>query len=131
MRSAADNFRREVVIKALPEWPLTYGDMAPYYSIVEDYIGVAGRLRVSKKQARMVRPMRTANLTQSLHGRPPCHYRGPCERVIELLHPRGLGVELNHEVVERLAEDARTATRRSSPIRHSLDEVFFASREWA
>ena len=85
------------------------GRSAPYYSIVEDYIGVAGRAeglpqlpdgifqpemrltcvevlfreRARSRLGRTVTPMRTANLTQSLHGRPPCHYCGPRECVIE------------------------------------------------
>jgi glucoside 3-dehydrogenase (cytochrome c) catalytic subunit len=88
------------------DWPLGYRDLAPYYSLVESYIGVAGRAegipvipdgvyqpdmgltcsetifrdRVKAKMGRFVTPGRTANLTRPLNGRPPCHYCGPCER---------------------------------------------------
>jgi choline dehydrogenase-like flavoprotein len=88
------------------DWPLSYKDLAPYYSLVEGYIGVAGRHegdpvipdgvfqpempltcsevvfreRVKAKMGRTVTPGRTANLTRPLNGRPPCHYCGPCER---------------------------------------------------
>jgi choline dehydrogenase-like flavoprotein len=88
------------------DWPLSYKDLAPYYSLVEGYIGVAGRRegnpvipdgvfqpemalmcsevlfreRVQAKMARTVTASRTANLTRPLNGRAPCHYCGPCER---------------------------------------------------
>ena len=88
------------------DWPLTYQDLAPYYDLVERYIGVAGRAegieeipdgifqpdmgltcpevlfrnRVKAKLGRTVTPSRTANLTKPLNGRAPCHYCGPCER---------------------------------------------------
>ncbi|MGH9432573.1 MAG: GMC oxidoreductase [Terriglobia bacterium] len=88
------------------DWPLRYKDLAPYYSLVESYIGVAGRAegvpqipdgvyqpdmgltcsetlfreRVKAKLGWTVTPSRTANLTKPLNGRAPCHYCGPCER---------------------------------------------------
>jgi len=88
------------------DWPLSYQDLAPYYDIVERYIGVAGRAegaeqlpdgvfqpdmgltcseaafrdRVKAKLGFIVTPSRTANLTRPLNGRAPCHYCGPCER---------------------------------------------------
>lgn len=88
------------------DWPLSYRDLAPYYDIVERYIGVAGRTeglpqvpdgifqpdmglscseellreRVKAKLGWTVTPSRTANLTRPLNGRAPCHYCGPCER---------------------------------------------------
>jgi len=88
------------------DWPLSYKDLAPYYDIVEQYVGIAGqaegnpvipdgvfqpamamtcaelrfRERVKAKLGRMVTPGRTANLTKPLNGRPACHYCGPCER---------------------------------------------------
>lgn len=88
------------------DWPLNYRDLAPYYDLVERYIGVAGRGeglpqlpdgvfqpamalncletllrdRVKAKLGWTVTPARTANLTTALNGRAPCHYCGPCER---------------------------------------------------
>ncbi len=88
------------------DWPLSYKDLAPYYDLVETYVGVAGmaegleqlpdgkfqphmglncaeiqfRNRVKDKLGWTVSPTRTANLTRPLNGRAPCHYCGPCDR---------------------------------------------------
>ncbi|MGH9434555.1 MAG: GMC oxidoreductase [Terriglobia bacterium] len=88
------------------DWPLSYKDVAPYYDLVEKYVGVAGRRegnpvipdgiyqpdmgltcsetlfreKVKAKLGWTVTPSRTANLTRPLNGRAPCHYCGPCER---------------------------------------------------
>ncbi|PYV13757.1 MAG: GMC family oxidoreductase [Acidobacteria bacterium] len=88
------------------DWPLSYADLAPYYDLVEDYVGIAGqaeglaqlpdgkflppmamtcpevrmRERVKAKLGWTVTSTRTANLTRPLNGRAPCHYCGPCER---------------------------------------------------
>lgn len=87
------------------DWPITYKDIAPYYDLVERYVGICGhaegnqvipdgmfqpamamtcaearfRDRVKAKLGRTVTPGRNANLTQPLNGRPACHYCGPCE----------------------------------------------------
>lgn len=87
-------------------WPLSYKDLAPYYDIVEEYIGVTGmpegvdelpdgkfqppmgltcaevllRNRLKDKFGRVATLGRSANLTQPTNGRAPCHYCGPCER---------------------------------------------------
>ncbi|HVO57342.1 MAG TPA: GMC family oxidoreductase [Dongiaceae bacterium] len=88
------------------DWPLEYKDLAPYYDLVEKYVGVAGtnegldylpdgqfqpampltcqetqfRNRLKAKMGRVVTASRTANLTRAQNGRGPCHYCGPCER---------------------------------------------------
>ena len=88
------------------DWPLGYSDLAPYYDLVEKYVGVTGmseglehlpdgqfqppmpltcleshvRDRVKEKLGRTVTLARSANLTRPLNGRGPCHYCGPCER---------------------------------------------------
>jgi choline dehydrogenase-like flavoprotein len=88
------------------DWPLSYKDLAPYYDLVERYIGVCGmaegleglpdgqfqppmpftcqetifRNRVKQKLGRTVTSARSANLTKPQNGRGPCHYCGPCER---------------------------------------------------
>ncbi len=88
------------------DWPLSYKDLAPYYEIVERYVGIAGQAEgnpvvpdgvyqppmaltcaerrfrdgAKGKLGRTVTIGRTANLTLPLNGRPACHYCGPCER---------------------------------------------------
>jgi choline dehydrogenase-like flavoprotein len=88
------------------DWPLSYADIAPYYDIVERYVGVSGRpeghplipdgillppmamtcaeqalaARVKARLGRTITIGRTANLTQPLNDRAACHYCGPCER---------------------------------------------------
>jgi choline dehydrogenase-like flavoprotein len=88
------------------DWPLGYRDLAPYYDLVEDYVGVTGmaegleeipdgrfhppmaltcqevlfRNRVKEKLGRTVTIARSANLTKPQNGRAACHYCGPCER---------------------------------------------------
>ncbi len=88
------------------DWPFSYKDIAPYYDIVEDYVGISGaaegndalpdghflppmkmtcgemqmRDRVQKQFGRTVTIGRTAILTKNHNGRAACHYCGPCER---------------------------------------------------
>lgn len=87
-------------------WPISYADLAPYYDIVEEYVGISGqpegsdvlpdgrfqppmpmrcaerafRERVGERLGRLVTIGRAANLTRPLNGRAACHYCGPCER---------------------------------------------------
>jgi choline dehydrogenase-like flavoprotein len=88
------------------DWPLSYKDLAPYYDIVDEYVGISGqnegvaelpdgkflpgmpmscaetqlRTRVKAKLGRTVTIGRSANLTKPINGRGACHYCGPCER---------------------------------------------------
>jgi choline dehydrogenase-like flavoprotein len=88
------------------DWPLSYKDLAPYYDLVEDYVGITGiregiyelpdgrfhppmgltcaetlfRNRVKEKLGWTVTLGRSANLTKATNGRAACHYCGPCER---------------------------------------------------
>ncbi|HEV2498340.1 MAG TPA: GMC family oxidoreductase [Terriglobia bacterium] len=88
------------------DWPLSYKDVSPYYSLVEKYVGITGikegvyelpdgdfqppmgmscpeqllRSRIKEKFGRTLTLGRSANLTQATNGRAPCHYCGPCER---------------------------------------------------
>lgn len=88
------------------DWPLDYPDLAPYYDIVEEYVGITGmlehlpqlpdgkfqppmglscaemqfRVRVKDKMNRTMTLARCANLTRGINGRAPCHYCGPCHR---------------------------------------------------
>jgi choline dehydrogenase-like flavoprotein len=88
------------------DWPFSYKDLAPYYDLVEGYVGISGavenndalpdghflppmkmtcaetffRERVGKQFGRTVTIGRTAILTENHNGRAACHYCGPCER---------------------------------------------------
>jgi choline dehydrogenase-like flavoprotein len=88
------------------DWPLSYADLAPYYDLVEEYVGITGiaegsyelpdgrfqppmgmscaemrlRGRAKEKLGRIVTLGRAANLTRDHNGRMACHYCGPCER---------------------------------------------------
>jgi choline dehydrogenase-like flavoprotein len=88
------------------DWPLSYKDVAPYYDLVEKYVGISGsaeglehlpdgqfqppmpltcqetifRHRVKEKLGRTAMISRSANLTRPTNGRGPCHFCGPCER---------------------------------------------------
>ncbi len=88
------------------DWPISYADLAPYYDIVEKYVGITGaaegnemlpdgqflppmkmscgeillRERVKAKFGYTVTIGRAAVLTQVHNGRAACHYCGPCER---------------------------------------------------
>ena len=88
------------------DWPLGYDDVAPYYDLVEDYVGITGmaegvyelpdgrfhppmglrcverqfKTRVKNKLGWTMTLGRSANLTKPINGRQPCHYCGPCER---------------------------------------------------
>jgi choline dehydrogenase-like flavoprotein len=88
------------------DWPLSYKDLAPYYDLVEEYVGITGmnegvyelpdgkfhppmgltcaetlfRTRLKEKMGRVATLGRSANITKPINGRAPCHYCGPCER---------------------------------------------------
>jgi choline dehydrogenase-like flavoprotein len=88
------------------DWPLGYDDLAPYYDLVEEYVGITGmaeglyelpdgrfqppmgmrcverhvRARVKDKLGWTVTQGRAANITKAINGRQACHYCGPCER---------------------------------------------------
>ena len=89
------------------DWPIRYADLAPWYDLVEDFIGVSGSMEglAQLPDGRFQPPMalnaveqavrervmarwperrlmvgRTANLTQAKEGRAPCQYRSICAR---------------------------------------------------
>ncbi len=88
------------------DWPIGYAEIAPYYDIVENYVGISGaaekhpalpdgrflppmklacgeahlRERIAEKFGRTLTIGRCAILTQNHNGRAACHYCGPCER---------------------------------------------------
>ena len=87
------------------DWPIGYADIAPYYDLVEDYVGINGmaeglaelpdgrfqpsmpftcaetalRTRFKARFGRTLTQGRSANLTRPTNGRQSCHYCGPCE----------------------------------------------------
>lgn len=87
-------------------WPLSYSELAPYYDLVEEYVGISGmaeglaeipdgkfqppmaltcqevlfRDKVKEKFGRTTTASRVANLTRAMNGRAKCHYCGPCHR---------------------------------------------------
>ncbi len=88
------------------DWPIGHADLAPYYDVVEEYVGISGqaegvpelpdgrfqppmamtcaetqlRTRLKAAMGRTATIGRTANLTKPINGRTACHYCGPCER---------------------------------------------------
>ncbi len=89
------------------DWPIRYGDIAPWYDYVDDWVGIEGEaLGLSQlPDSKFLPPMplnvgervvreaveksfpgrnvtigRTAILTQPHRGRAACHYCGPCAR---------------------------------------------------
>ena len=89
------------------DWPIRYKDIAPWYSYVEEFIGVSGQsenlphlpdsvflpameMNIVEKHVkagierqypeRKMTIGRTAVLTRPHKGRAACHYCGPCER---------------------------------------------------
>ena len=105
LRFAEADFRARSSDGRGDDWPLTYRDIAPYYDKVERYIGVFGSSenipsapdgiflpppkprcsdllvkRACDKLGILCVPSRLAILTQSLNGRPACHYCDECGR---------------------------------------------------
>lgn len=102
-RFSARDFRERTLEGVEEDWPISYEDLAPYYSYVEKMIGVTGstegldvlpdgeflpplKFRCSeqivadacrKRGIRMI-PTRKALLTKPYDGRPECHYCGHC-----------------------------------------------------
>lgn len=88
------------------DWPVSYSDMAPFYDLVEDYVGISGstegndalpdghflppmkmtcgevhfRERKASQFGRTATIGRAAILTQPHNGRAACHNCGPCDR---------------------------------------------------
>src|SRR3984957_13138667 len=88
------------------DWPISYQDLAPFYDITEEYVGISGaaegnaalpdghflppmkmtcgelHLRdvVAKNYGRTVTIGRSAILTEAHNDRSACHYCGTCER---------------------------------------------------
>lgn len=88
------------------DWPISHDEIAPYYSKVENFVGISGldeklpqlpnsdflppmgftcgerllRERLGSKMGRTVTIGRAAVVTKEHNGRAGCHYCGPCEQ---------------------------------------------------
>ncbi len=89
------------------DWPIRYGDLAPWYDYVEEFTGISGRPEglsqlpdgnflppidmncledyfatkiATLYKNRVVTPARVANLSRGWKGRGPCQYRNLCDR---------------------------------------------------
>src|SRR3989454_1957486 len=103
LRFAARDFKERSLEGVEEDWPLTYQELAPYYSYVERMIGVSGtrenleiipdgeflrplKMRCSEQIVKRacvklgipMIPARRALLTEPYDDRPPCHYCGHC-----------------------------------------------------
>lgn len=104
LRFAEDDFRERSAQGVEDDWPITYNELAPYYSYVEKMIGVTGtrenlpivpdgeylpplKFRCSEKILKRacgkmnipMIPARKALLTVPHDNRPACHYCGHCD----------------------------------------------------
>jgi hypothetical protein len=110
LRFSADDFRERSLHGIEEDWPLSYEEVAPFYSHAErqmhvfgtreglsqlpdgDFVAEAPRLRCSETvaQKRLARigikliPVRKAVLLKSRKGRGPCHYCGHCMDVCDV-----------------------------------------------
>ena len=105
LRFAASDFRERSLEGIEDDWPISYEELAPYYSYVEKMIGVTGsregldivpdgeflpplKFRCSEQIVKRactrlsipMFPTRKAVLTVPHDGRPACHYCGHCMR---------------------------------------------------
>jgi choline dehydrogenase-like flavoprotein len=105
LRFGPDDFRRRSLDGLGDDWPITYADVKPYYDRIDRLIGIYGsveglpnepdgvfmpppkprcyELMIKRGADRLgitCIPSRMSIITQSLNGRPACHYCGQCGR---------------------------------------------------
>ena len=105
LRFGPDDFRRKSLDGLGDDWPITYDDIKPYYDRVDRFVGIFGSIegihnepdgvfmpppeprcweKLIKKSADRLNvkciPSRMSVITQSINGRPACHYCGQCFR---------------------------------------------------
>ena len=105
LRFGPDDFRGKSIDGLGDDWPIGYDDLAPYYDRLDRLVGIFGsreglrnhpdgeflpapKLRcwelmvkeAARRQNVTCIPSRLSVLTQSVNGRPPCHYCGQCGR---------------------------------------------------
>ena len=150
------------------DWPIRYRDIAPWYDKVEAFIGVSGRReglahlpdgpflppmamscveehvrdRIASTYGgeRLMTIGRAAVLTAPLHGRPACHYCGPCHRgcstrsyfsslnaTLPAAMATGRCTLLTDSIVSHVTVDSDTARVRGV---HVIDRNTRATREY-
>jgi choline dehydrogenase-like flavoprotein len=105
LRFGPDDFRGKSIDGLGDDWPIGYDDLAPYYDRLDRLVGIFGsneglrnhpdgvfqpppKLRcwelmvkdAARRQNVTCISSRMSVLTQTLNGRPPCHYCGQCGR---------------------------------------------------
>jgi choline dehydrogenase-like flavoprotein len=105
LRFGPDDLRRKTLDGIGDDWPITYGDLKPYYDEIDKYIGIFGTneglpndpdgiflpppkprcyelliKRAADKLKITCIPSRLSILTRPLNGRPACHYCSQCGR---------------------------------------------------
>ncbi len=105
LRFGPDDFQRKAIDGLGDNWPITYGEIAPYYDRVDRLIGIFGSREglpnhpdgvfqpppkprcwelLIKKAADRLKvtciPSRLSILTRPIGDRPACHYCGQCSR---------------------------------------------------
>ncbi|MEX0893438.1 MAG: GMC family oxidoreductase, partial [Gemmatimonadota bacterium] len=105
LRFGPDDFRRRSLDGLGDDWPISYGDVAPYYDRVDRFVGIFGSheglpndpdgIFQPAPQPRCYEllikqgcddlnirciPSRLSIITRPLNGRPACHYCGDCYR---------------------------------------------------
>ncbi|MCS5702008.1 MAG: GMC family oxidoreductase N-terminal domain-containing protein, partial [Acidobacteria bacterium] len=105
LRYGPDDFRRHSIDGLGDDWPISYGDIAPYYDRIDRLIGIFGSQeglpndpdgifmpapeprcwehlikRGADQMGITCIPSRLSILTRPLNGRSACHYCGQCNR---------------------------------------------------
>jgi choline dehydrogenase-like flavoprotein len=104
LRYAPEDFRQQALYGVEEDWPVSYGELEPYYDRIEKTIGICGEddgleilpagkhylpplpwrcseyvlARATRKMGIPLISVRKAALTVPYDNRPPCHYCGHC-----------------------------------------------------
>lgn len=136
LRFGPDDFRRGELDGLSPNWPITYGDLKPYYDRLDRLVGIFGSneglhnqpdgfflppprprayelmvLDASKRLNVTCIPSRLSIITAPLNGRPACHYCGHCNR--------GCAINANFSSTNVLIQPA-LATRRLTLMTNAM-----------
>lgn len=133
-RFSRDDFRSRSVTGGGDDWPLGYEELSPYYSKVEQYVGIIGPTTYfgppasdmpvpqAKCYERLIRkgcdrlgiptiPTATAVITRQHNGRQPCHYCAQC--------PRGCKIGAGFSISQTAIPDA-IATGRLTLVTNAM-----------
>lgn len=148
-RFAPEDFKSRSVTGVGDDWPLTYEELAPYYSKVERYIGVVGpteafgaadsampmpppkcyELLVKKgcdKLGIPTTPTASAIVTKPHNGRPSCHYCTQCWRGCKT----GAGFSIGQTAIPDALATGRLTLVTNAMVRELLtraDRIYAAS----